>query len=842
MANIDYQGAIAEIENIFSKREGKERKVIFWYDPAAGFKEDLLADNLSFCRLLVCEHNEFGIKRIIEVEDRESNILVYIPTARPQDSENWLLDTLLYGEEYYADTVALTMRSLGLTSIDLRRVIEKHRKFFESADRIKRLGKYINLTDQSRPEELVLAMMSVLVRAGNKGIENILTELVFDDENASRYGEIKKNGFEEDLWNGICEYCNYEGEQNIERLTKKFFYNAMIEQGAVLDDTPSFYKQFEIEEGKRMDAKAFVERINHDKRYEALQATIADELKIEGLLSSRDIKCYQKADVFECIDALIIKKIVDGLCKGSLDYDAFTKAIEKRIDSLWYSRHENEYGLLRAVIAFRQQTERPIPNDMTASEYIKGYVTEYYKVDAEYRHVCAHYKKIEYSTPEIELLVESVEIAYQEKFLVPLGREFSASLAREQKWDFIGVGSTKDFYHMVTKNNYKKVFVIISDAFRYEIGQELYTKVRPDATIGGECSVEYLLSPLPSETRFGMASLLPHKSLQYEKGAVMVDGQPTNGIPARNAILAAKNSSYAAIGFETINNMTRDELRAYMADKSLVYIYHDVIDNAGEHNEGKVFDVVNDCIEEIMSLIRKLYGHLQISNFYVTADHGFLYRRKPIEESQKYSNIVSLQPTEAAKRYVITDNQDLSIPYTVEMPMDEVDNGSYRIIAPYGYDIFKTQGAGLQYVHGGTSLQEVIVPVVHISKLRSNETKEGNHPVGVRLKTITRKITNRSFTLEFEQYEKVEDKRIPITCETFFEDEFGTAVSNPQKFTAASKSDDPAERVTKVRFALLNMEFDRSKRYYLILRNVEKPDEYIAKEQFVIDILGFKLF
>ena len=133
-------------------------------------------------------------------------------------------------------------------------------------------------------------MMSVLVRAGNKGIENILTELVFDDENASRNGEIKKNGFEEDLWNGICEYCNYEGEQNIERLTKKFFYNAMIEQGAILDDTPSFYKQFEIEEGKRMDAKAFVERINHDKRYEALQATIADELKIEGLLSSRDIK------------------------------------------------------------------------------------------------------------------------------------------------------------------------------------------------------------------------------------------------------------------------------------------------------------------------------------------------------------------------------------------------------------------------------------------------------------------------------------------------------------------------------------------------------------------------
>ena len=34
-----------------------------------------------------------------------------------------------------------------------------------------------------------------------------------------------------------------------------------------------------------------------------------------------------------------------------------------------------------------------------------------------------------------------------------------------------------------------------------------------------------------------------------------------------------------------------------------------------------------------------------------------------------------------------------------------------------------------------------------------------------------------------------------------------------------------------------------NKRYYLILRNVDRKDEaFIEKEQFVIDILGFKLF
>lgn len=35
----------------------------------------------------------------------------------------------------------------------------------------------------------------------------------------------------------------------------------------------------------------------------------------------------------------------------------------------------------------------------------------------------------------------------------------------------------------------------------------------------------------------------------------------------------------------------------------------------------------------------------------------------------------------------------------------------------------------------------------------------------------------------------------------------------------------------------MNIEFDRSKRYYLILKNITKPDEYIEREQFVIYIL-----
>lgn len=127
--------------------------------------------------------------------------------------------------------------------------------------------------------------------------------------------------------------------------------------------------------------------------------------------------------------------------------------------------------------------------------------------------------------------------------------------------------------------------------------------------------------------------------------------------------------------------------------------------------------------------------------------------------------------------------------------------------------------------------------------MSSAKNRDVAAPVGVRLKSVTRKITNRSFSLDFEQTEKVEGSKLAVNCETYIVDEEGEKVSGTYSFIAASTSDDAATRVTSVRFTLMNIQFDRNKRYYLILRNVDKKDEaFIEKEQFVIDILGFKMF
>lgn len=171
MANIDYQEAKREIVKIFQAENGGGRKIVFWYDAPANFKDDVTSDNFDVCRVLLCSHNEFAIKKIVEQEDTDSNILIYIPYEKPSDAENWLLDILMYSEEYYADTVALTMRHLGISNSDLRKIVERHIKFFDSAQRTKKLSSYVIINDDLKGSDLLLAMMCVIVKAETRSLE-----------------------------------------------------------------------------------------------------------------------------------------------------------------------------------------------------------------------------------------------------------------------------------------------------------------------------------------------------------------------------------------------------------------------------------------------------------------------------------------------------------------------------------------------------------------------------------------------------------------------------------------------------------------------------------------------
>jgi hypothetical protein len=331
-----------------------------------------------------------------------------------------------------------------------------------------------------------------------------------------------------------------------------------------------------------------------------------------------------------------------------------------------------------------------------------------------------------------------------------------------------------------------------------------------------------------------MASLLPNKKIEYNEGTLFVDDIPTTGTKNRDKILKSKNESFAAITYEEITDFGRDELRKYMSDKSLVYIYHNIIDRMGENNESKVFDAASEAIDEIMKLVKKLYNGVQTSNFIITADHGFIYKRRKVDDAQKYSDILALKSKETSKRFLLTD-EIVDIPYTKEF-----DSYGIKVVVPESYDFFKTQGGGTQYIHGGASLQEIMIPLIRISELRSRTVSSEPTEVGVRLKSTQRKITRRDgIVLEFEQFEKVEGKKREREIAVVLVDDLNNPVSPETRFWANSSSDEIEDRLTRIRFTLNNILFDRNNRYYLLIKDAT-TDELIDKQQFIIDITNYK--
>src|SRR5690606_17301574 len=91
-----------------------------------------------------------------------------------------------------------------------------------------------------------------------------------------------------------------------------------------------------------------------------------------------------------------------------------------------------------------------------------------------------------------------------------------------------------------------KVYVIVSDALRYECAEELKQQLNADARKSGnamhEAEITAMLGVLPSYTALGMASLLPFESLDYKINPagldIVADGQSTSGHANREAIIA----------------------------------------------------------------------------------------------------------------------------------------------------------------------------------------------------------------------------------------------------------------------------------------------------------------
>lgn len=367
-----------------------------------------------------------------------------------------------------------------------------------------------------------------------------------------------------------------------------------------------------------------------------------------------------------------------------------------------------------------------------------------------------------------------------------------------------------------------KVCVIISDALRYEIGEELQRAIRQTDRYDAELFSMH--SMLPSYTQLGMAALLPHKELEIadnESGTVIVDGLLSAGTENRTKILlTALQDKGCATTAEEILSMGRDDMRELLKANDVLYIYHNRIDATGDkkESESKVFEAAHETVDEIVRLIKKLTGN-NVSNLIVTADHGFLYQNRAIAESDFADvDIQGAQILYKNRRFVLghglVETQGVQTFSASQLGLA----GDMETQIPKSINRLRLKGAGSRYVHGGASLQEVVIPVVKINKKRQSDTSFVTVEI---LGGSSSAITSGQLAVTLYQRDAVTDKMRPRTLRAGIYTDEGELISDTHELPFDATSENPRDRETLVRF-ILTSKAEKANGKEVILKLEEK--------------------
>jgi hypothetical protein len=280
--------------------------------------------------------------------------------------------------------------------------------------------------------------------------------------------------------------------------------------------------------------------------------------------------------------------------------------------------------------------------------------------------------------------------------------------------------------------------------------------------------------------------------------------------------------------------MKGKELRAFLKEYDVVYIYHNQIDARGDkvNTENEVFTACNEAVEEIAKMMERLSANANRHRFIVTADHGFIYKRDKVTESDKISMLRDRNAI-IARRYLISDEPVLE-DGVHSLPFGKVlRNEDNRFVSfPSGSNVFKVAGGGQNFVHGGSSPQEMLVPVldIKISKYLADTSQ-----AQIQLLTSLKKITNKTINLDFFQADACSETILPASYRMYFIAEDGEHISNENTFEASITEEDSAKRIKKLKFQFKDKKYDNTKEYFLIIEDVKSGME-VARHSVIMDL------
>ena len=815
----------------------RTRKIIFWYDPKQeyiDFINELVLDNTEIIKY---DNNSFWIRYHIEKEELNKNIVIYLPFERKKGIDNDLLDLETSNSDllFNPDSTTMTIKHLGLTD-DERNIVKKYRKFFNDK---KRENKFNNFdVEEKNNDNIDLIVTAILLNIKSINEDEILKEILkCYYEDSKKYEELFKFGSEEfilDLFNTTFG-ASISSHEELPEVYKSLIFTYFATSLKNIEKVSRYSKYLLTH--KATNVSVFINNLMRDKLtkgcFEKLSKEVEKEFGIDELLASMDIDDYIFSDAFECADKYIIKFIVDKLYTGIGEYNLYNTYINIRENKYWFEKLNDEYHLLQVIISFFRKIN--IVEDsikvVDIDKFAKDYADNFSEVDTLYRKMYFFFDNIENRDLFIDLK-NKVENIYVNNFMRELSIKWSDMIESMTRYDSSRMILQNNFYKEFIKpfNDKKdRIIVIISDAFRYECAKELNEKLKQFAS---KSDITYMQGLVPSYTKLGMAALLPNKELSRvsDSDDILVDGKESSSIKSRELLLQKENPHSIAIKYDDLYEITKSEWKKLFSGKKIVYIYHDTIDKVGEHNEDEVFTACDKAINELERLVKDLHTTFSGINAFITADHGFFYKRGKIENFEKTSKTTN--SSKQKTRYSYSDN-NVNEEGILSISLDYLfgENSGYVNI-PKGNIIFARQGSGINYVHGGILPQEIIIPVIDF---KSTRTTEKSKKVGITYGGLSTKITNAITYLEFFQDSNVDENNKPCRYLLHFEDKDGNRISDECTIIANYENTEVKDRFFREKFVFKNIKYNRNEPYYLVIID-EETGIVKNKIKFYIDI------
>lgn len=727
---------VSEIANRLSSYFDGRHRLVFWEDEGGGYSDIVSLLNVEGATVIDVTGHEIASKRRILREKRDGRFVIYRGGDVPSPADDFLYDLKLASLPFNVSMEGIWAEECGIPA-GLADELEAYARFFASAERKERLKS--SSLPKSTPDDLSRAILAACVSTTATNWRDALRDVVkkviteWAEDVNSTYKLICDCALATRFWSEVEIVLGYkpdDGDPTLDDLAFEMLASTCKDilptnSTKVTADAERILSEMASSTRKR---EAYVSLVN--KCAEPLIDIVPEELRTPEAIG--------QLDTIPQFDQWILTALADSLEAGTLRLEQMESVAEERSTTQWYSQFKDNYRALASACGFFDAIasfESSSPSALSAQEIFDLYCTAWYEVDTTYRDFFAHYAKLQNGKFKQKLDAPKQRIiGSYDNFLMELTDKWQLSLFAEgDKYPPANIASQAGFYKEQVARAFpsgemgRRVGVIISDALRYEVGNELALRISRSRNTklrdGKSVSCTGALCMLPSYTQLGMAALLPGDALEIDaaSGNVFKDDVPTSGLANRQKLLDSAFPGSVAIKADTLKV---EGAKAIGNDAPVIYVYHNVIDKMGDarETEDKVFAACEDACSEIEMLAAELIS-AGCGTVLITSDHGFLYQAGDIEayEYADVENLSALSKVEDmdmnhTRRFIVGDMLPKSDALVEYAAADLSLEGSAKIAFPKGITRLRLRGSGAKYVHGGASMQEDVIPIICIKR------------------------------------------------------------------------------------------------------------------------------